>query len=69
MPKPCRITVSERIRAYRIERGISQSQFGKLIGVSAQAVYKWENGICYPDIMLLPQLAEILGCSICDFFE
>ncbi len=47
---------------------MSQSEFGRLLGVTAQAVCKWENEICYPDIILLPYLAELLHCRIYDFF-
>ena len=69
MPPLCRISISERIKQYREEKSISQSEFGRLMGVSAQAVYKWERGICYPDITVLPYLAKIVGCSVDDFFE
>ncbi len=40
-----------------------------MIGVSAQAVCKWEQNLCYPDIFTLPHLARILGCQTDDFFE
>lgn len=64
-----RITIAEKIKLYRKKNQLTQSEFGKLIGVSAQAVYKWERGICYPDIIFLPQLAQILQCQTDDFFE
>ena len=64
-----RITIGDRICAYRKERCLTQKEFGKLFGVSAQAVYKWEREICYPDIVFLPSLARILGCRVDDFFE
>ena len=64
-----RILISEKIRAYRQKNSLSQSDFGKLLGVSAQAVCKWENGICYPDITFLPHPARIIGCPIDEFFE
>ena len=63
------VTIPERIKRFRKENGLSQSEFGKLIGVSAQAVYKWEQGICYPDIVTLPYLAKILECTTDEFFE
>lgn len=62
------ISIAERIKEYRKRNGLSQSEFGKLIGVSAQAVCKWEQGVCYPDIIFLPHLARILGCQTDDFF-
>jgi len=64
-----KILISEKIRDYRQKNSLSQSDFGKLLGVSAQAVCKWENGICYPDITFLPHLARIIGCPIDEFFE
>lgn len=62
------ITIADRIRAYRNENDLSLKKFGKLMGVSAQAVCKWEQNTCYPDIVFLPYLATILGCTIDDFF-
>ena len=64
-----RITIAEKIREYRWETGLTQGEFGRLIGVSAQAVCKWEQNTCCPDLTALPQLARILGCRIDDFFE
>lgn len=63
------ITIAQKIKEYREQNDLSQRNFAKLIGVSTQAVYKWEKQICYPDIMLLPHLARILGCGTDDFFE
>ena len=63
-----KIFVSKKIKEYREEKQISQLEFGKLLGVTPQAVSKWEKEICYPDIFLLPDLAEILDCQIDDFF-
>lgn len=62
------ILIAKRIKEYRAMRQMSQSEFGRLLGVTAQAVCKWENEICYPDIILLPYLAELLHCRIDDFF-
>ena len=58
------IRISACIREYRRERGMSQTAFGELLGVSAQAVSKWERDLCCPDITLLPALSSILGISI-----
>ena len=54
------ITIADKIRTYRSENDLSLKAFGKMIGVSAQAVCKWEQNICYPDIFLLPYLAFLL---------
>ncbi len=63
------IKISGKIKEYRKTHKLSQAEFGKRLGVSAQAVFKWEQEICYPDITFLPQLAEILECTVEDFFE
>lgn len=63
------ITIADKIKAYRSENDLSLKEFGKLIGVSAQAICKWEQNICYPDIIFWPHLAHILNCTIDDFFE
>lgn len=63
------ITIADKIKAYRSENNLSLKEFGKLIDVSAQAVCKWEQNTCYPDILFLPQLARILNCSTDDFFQ
>ncbi len=64
-----KIIISEKIIEYRRANNITQSEFGRLIGVSPQAVYKWEKEICYPDITFLPTLASLIGCMIDDFFK
>ena len=63
------ITIADKIKDYRNENNLSLKEFGKLIGVSAQAVCKWEQNVCCPDIVFLPHLARILGCTTDDFFE
>jgi transcriptional regulator with XRE-family HTH domain len=63
------ITIADKIKKYRNENNFSLKEFGELIGVSPQAVYKWEQNTCYPDIIFLPHLARILGCKIDDFFN
>ena len=56
-------SIGKQIRKYRGEKGYTQEQLGRLLGVSTQAVSKWENGGT-PDIELLPKLSDVLGVSI-----
>ena len=63
------ITIADKIKAYRNENNLSLKEFGKLIGVAAQAACKWEQNTCYPDIILFPHLATILRYTTDDFFE
>ena len=62
------ITICERIKEYRSSANITQKALGDILGVTAQAVSKWESGQSYPDITILPQLALVLNCSVADFF-
>lgn len=62
------ICISEKIKEFREKNNLSQCRFGELLGVSPQAVCKWENGVCCPDISVLPELAKLLNCRIDDFF-
>ncbi len=55
--------LSGRIAALRKERGLTQEQLGKMVGVSSQAVGKWEKGGA-PDVELLPLLADKLGVTV-----
>lgn len=59
-----KICVSQNIRNYRKNNRLSQKEFGRRIGVTAQAVSKWERGTAYPDIFILPSIAGLLGVSI-----
>ncbi|MBR4905664.1 MAG: helix-turn-helix domain-containing protein, partial [Clostridia bacterium] len=57
-------TLGKRIAMLRKEKGLTQEQLAEKVGVSAQAVSKWENDISCPDITLLPLLADILGVTV-----
>ena len=56
--------VGEQIAVLRKSKGLTQSELGERIGVSFQAVSKWERGEALPDITLLPDLAKILETTI-----
>ena len=58
------IRIGECILNYRKQHGLTQSEFGELLGVSAQAVSKWERELCYPDIFLLPDISKLIGVSV-----
>ena len=54
----------ELIRTLRKEKKLTQEQVADLLGVSAPAVNKWENGNSMPDVMLLAPLARLLGTDV-----
>ena len=49
------------IACYRRRAGLTQDMLSMQMGVSMQAVSKWERGISLPDVSLLPALAKALG--------
>ena len=57
-------TLGKRIAALRKEKGLTQEQLAEKVGVSAQAVSKWENDVSCPDITILPLLADLFGVSV-----
>jgi len=57
-------TIGNRIYKYRREKGLTQEELAEKVGVSSQAVSKWENDASCPDISLLPQLCGILEITI-----
>ena len=57
-------TIGKRISALRKEKGLKQEELAGMLGVSGQAVSKWENDQTCPDIGLLPQLAKILEVTV-----
>ena len=56
--------IGNNIKRIRQNKGVTQEQLGDSIGVSGQAVSKWENGSALPDIQVLPKLADYFGISI-----
>lgn len=56
-------TIGTRIARRRKELGMTQEDLAVKLGVSAQAVSKWENDASCPDITLLPQLVKVLDIT------
>lgn len=63
------LNVGNKIKELRKKRGITQEQLAESIGVSFQAVSKWENSIALPDIALVPSLASYFGVSLDTLFD
>ena len=61
--------IGRNIKQFRQEKHVKQETLAEAIGVSAQAVSKWETGASDPDIALLPKLAGYFGVSIDELFE
>lgn len=58
------IKIGEKIRELRKKADVNQEKFAQYLGVTAQAVSKWEVVGCYPDIELLPSIANFFNISI-----
>lgn len=56
--------INQVIKEKRNAQGLTQEQVAMYLGVSTPAVNKWEKGICYPDITILPALARLLRVDL-----
>lgn len=56
--------LARNISTCRKERGLTQEELAQILGLSFQAVSKWENALTMPDISLLPELSRTLQVSI-----
>lgn len=63
------MNIGIQIRNLRNEKHMTQEELAAKLGVSAQAVSKWETGMSLPDITLLPQLAAYFGVAIDELFD
>ncbi|MCD7738470.1 MAG: XRE family transcriptional regulator, partial [Lachnospiraceae bacterium] len=61
--------VGAAIRYKRIREGYTQQELAEFLGISYQAVSKWERGLCVPDTMYLSKLAEILNIELMDLLD
>jgi flagellar biosynthesis component FlhA len=59
----------ERLVKARKEKGYTQEDLSNRLGVTPQAVSKWERGAGYPDIELLYYISEVLECSVDDLLD
>ncbi len=64
-----KIHFGKRIAAHRKELHLSQAELSEKLGVSSQAVSKWECGTALPDLDLLLKLSHLFGVSINDLLE
>ncbi len=62
--KDSKQTLGLRIAALRAEKNMKQNELAERLGISAQAVSKWENDVSAPDISILPELADVLGVTV-----
>ncbi len=61
--------IGNKIKQLRKEKGYTQENLGEILNVSTQSVSKWERKSTYPDISLLPRIANIFGITIDELFS
>lgn len=62
------LKISEKIKAKRRERDLTQEELAAMLGVTKAAVSKWETAESYPDITMLPQIAQLFHLSMDELF-
>jgi len=60
--------LGNQIRTLRLRRGVTQEALAERLGVSPQAVSKWECGTTLPDVQLLPAISAYFGVTIDELF-
>ena len=63
------LDIGNKIKNLRRQKDISQEVLARHLGVSFQAVSKWESGMTMPDITLIPAIASFFGVSIDELFD
>lgn len=58
------MNIAANIAKLRRERGMTQEALAEVIGVSSQTISKWENSTTWPDVALLPVIADVFGVTI-----
>ena len=62
------MSIGENIAKYRKAKGLTQEELGAKLGVTNQAVSKWESEVSMPDVMLLPGIATALNITLDDLY-
>lgn len=63
------IVLAANIQKFRKKSGLTQEELAKKLGVTFQAISKWENAKSAPDILFLPTMADLFGCYIDELFS
>lgn len=61
--------LGEKIKTLRKQKNISQEVLAQYLGVTFQAVSKWENGTTMPDVATIPAIASFFGVSTDELFD
>jgi len=67
-PDPKDVEVGRRVRAFRLNKGLSQEKLGDELGITFQQIQKYEKGVNRIGAGRLQRIAEILGVPVSEFF-
>ena len=56
-------TIGHQIKLLRKAKGVTQEEMGTTLGISYQAVSKWENNTALPDVQMIPKIADYFGVT------
>jgi len=59
-----KLAIGENIRNYRKKNDLTQEALADRLGVTYQSISRWENGTTYPDLELIPAIAEVLAVTV-----
>ena len=59
-----KLNIGENIKRLRKQRDLTQDELAEIFGVSCQSVSRWEKGLCYPDMELVPNIASFFEISV-----
>ncbi len=59
-----KIRIGEKIRLLRKKSDVTQDKLAYHLGVTPQAVSRWESGVCYPDMNYLPAIADYFSVTM-----
>lgn len=63
-----KIKLGEQLKEFRLRDGRTQEDLAEALGVTPQAVSRWEKSVCYPDMEVIPAIANYFGVSIDELF-
>ena len=63
------IKLGEKIKFLRKQKNLSQEVLANYLGISFQAVSKWESGVTMPDVTMIPAIASFFGVSTDELFD
>ena len=63
------LKIGEKIKELRKKLNVTQEKLAEYLNVTSQAVSRWEGEICYPDMEMLPTIANFFNISLDELFE